>query len=101
MYSDRNPNVKMCVFVCPNGYYIQHLANNWTCVTTCINNNYFIDYVNKKCVLTCPAGYYAYSNGSCLTACPSPLYANPFLRVCDSSCTHGYFSDPTTRFCVR
>ena len=62
MYSDTNPNVKMCVYVCPDGYYIQHVANNWTCVTTCLANTY-IDYVTSKCVGTCPHGSFSHTNG--------------------------------------
>lgn len=53
-----------------------------------------------KCVSTCPNGTYSYTNGTCLSKCPSLLFGDPFLHKCDSSCTNNYFSDPTTRMCV-
>lgn len=34
LFADTNPNVKMCVYVCPIGYYAQTTPSR-TCVTTC------------------------------------------------------------------
>lgn len=59
MYGDNNTDVKMCVYVCPDGYYSQNLTNNYLCVDDC--GSLFIDYVNKKCVSVCPDGTYANS----------------------------------------
>lgn len=53
-----------------------------------------------RCVSICPNGSYSYSNGTCLTKCPSSLYGDPFINKCDSSCTNNYFTDPTTQMCV-
>jgi len=101
MFADTNPNVKLCVYVCPTGYYIRNETNDWTCVTTCLGTpNRFIDYVSMKCVASCPNGTFSFSNGTCLTKCPSSSYGDPFLNKCDSTCTNNYFRDPTTRMCV-
>ena len=75
MFADTNPNVKLCVYICPAGYYQQNLINNHTCVSICLAN-YFIDYVNLLCVATCPNGSYAYTNGSCVKSCPTGFYAD-------------------------
>lgn len=100
MYSDQNPNVKMCVYVCPDGYYRQNRTNNWTCVTSCLSNQ-FIDYVTMTCVTECPTGSYAYSNGTCLNSCPASTFADPNSPPkCQATCSGGLFSDPTTRTCV-
>lgn len=58
MFADTNPNVKMCVFVCPNGFYIQNITSNRTCVSTCLSN-YYINYVTKTCVSNCSVGTFA------------------------------------------
>lgn len=101
LFADMNPDVKMCVYVCPNNYYIQNETNNWTCVSTCLGiSNRFIDYTTMKCVSYCPNGTFSYSNGTCLTKCPAGTYGNPFLNKCDSGCTNSYFADPTTNMCV-
>ena len=100
MFADTNPNVKMCVYICPEGYYIQNISNNWTCVTTCLAN-YYIDYVTDTCVATCPHGSFSHTNGQCLNECPSPaFFANPLTDQCDAACTANYFADPTTQTCV-
>lgn len=98
-YSDTNPNVKLCVFVCPRGFYKQDIGANHTCVSSCMTN-YFIDYVNLICVDTCPNGSYAYVNGSCLMGCPNGFFADAKLRKCSSTCGNGTFRDSTTNFCV-
>lgn len=33
MFADTNPNIKMCVYVCPKGFYIQNITANRTCVS--------------------------------------------------------------------
>lgn len=35
LYADTNANVKMCVYVCPSGYYMETVAGKPTCVTSC------------------------------------------------------------------
>jgi hypothetical protein len=64
----------MCVYVCPDGYYIQNITGNRTCVQTCLPN-YYINYVSKICVTNCSVGTFALNNGSCVFSCPSPFYA--------------------------
>lgn len=98
-YADTNPNVNLCVYMCPVGFYKQNLTNNHTCVSSCLTN-YFIDYINLICVQNCPNGSYSYVNGSCLMACPSGFYANPILNLCNTTCANSTFRDPTTNFCV-
>ena len=101
LFADMNPNVKMCVYYCPKNYYIQNETNNWKCVSDCTGvANRFIDYISMKCVQNCPNGTFAYSNGTCLTKCPTNSYGDPFLNKCDSTCTGNYFTDPTTQMCV-
>ena len=94
-------NVKMCVYVCPTGYYIQNLTNNWKCVSSCAS--LFIDYVGKKCVSTCPDGTYAHSTQECLIECPDTFFADPVNHKCAGDCDDaaGYFADPTTKTCVQ
>lgn len=98
-FADTNPNVKLCVFICPPNFYRQNLTANHTCVSSCLTN-YFIDYINLICVQTCPNGTYAYVNGSCLTNCPSGFYADDNLNICNTTCANGRFRDVKTRFCV-
>jgi hypothetical protein len=74
------PNVKMCVYYCPKNYYIQNETNNWKCVSDCTGvANRFIDYISMKCVQNCPNGTFAYSNGTCLTKCPTTATVIPSL----------------------
>ena len=89
----------MCVYVCPDGYYIQNVTGNRTCVSSCLANNY-IDYVKKMCVGTCPYGSFSYTNGTCLNNCPSGYYADENLNICNTTCAGGLFRDPTTLTCV-
>ena len=60
LFADKNPNVKMCVYVCPDGYFIQNDTNAWECVSNCTPK--FADYIDKKCVTTCPDGTFAHSD---------------------------------------
>lgn len=99
MFADTNPNVKMCVYICPSGYYRQNITNNRTCVNKCLAN-YFIDYVNLICVSTCPNGTYAYTDGSCRSYCPSGFYADADLHICNTTCDNNNFRDPVNNFCV-
>jgi hypothetical protein len=99
MFADTNPNVKLCVYICPYGYYRQNITNNRTCVNQCLPN-YFIDYTNQLCVTTCPSGTFAYLNGSCLNRCPTGFYADPNSSMCNSTCNGGNFRDPTNSYCV-
>jgi hypothetical protein len=99
MFADTNPNVKLCVYICPPGFYRQNMTANRTCVSACLAN-YYIDYINLICVGTCPAGTYAYLNGTCLTHCPTNFYADSTLHTCDSTCTGGKFRDVVNNFCV-
>ena len=101
-YSDRNPNVKLCVYVCPANFYQQDIADNYTCVSACLTN-YFIDFFTYACVQNCPNATYSYdygNNGVCLTSCPNSFYADPLLNACKSTCTGGRFRDATNNFCV-
>ena len=50
----------MCVYVCPDGYFIQNDTNAWECVANCTPK--FADYIDKKCVTTCPDGTFAHSD---------------------------------------
>lgn len=55
------------------------------------------------CVSNCSAGTFAYINGSCVSACPSPYYAQNSSTIsgqCVSECSNSKFRDPTTRTCV-
>lgn len=99
LFADTNPNVKLCVYICPAGFYRQNITTNRTCVRECLAN-YFIDYTNLICVSTCPNGTYAYANGSCLTKCPNSFYADSNTNMCNSTCNGGKFRDPTNNFCV-
>jgi len=99
MFANTNPNVKMCQYICPGGYFRQNMINNRTCVSGCLSN-YYIDYVNLICVTTCPNGTYAYLNGSCLFACPNTFYADSTLHICNTVCAGGKFRDSTSNFCV-
>lgn len=99
MYSNTNPNVNLCVYVCPPNYYKQNSTGNNTCVSSCLTNS-FIDFVNGICVGTCPKGSYSNLNGTCLPTCTSGYYANPFTNRCATSCTNQTFTDPTSNFCV-
>ena len=99
MFADTNPHVKMCVYICPDGFYRQNLTSNRTCVSTCLAN-YFIDYVNLLCVSTCPNGTYAYVDGTCVSFCPSSFYADENLHICNTTCAGGDFRDPTNNYCV-
>lgn len=101
LFADTNPNVKMCVYVCPNGFYIQNISSNRTCVSNCLAN-YYINYVIKACVTNCSTGTFAL-NGECLSSCPSPYFASNSSTVsgtCILNCTGGKFRDTTTRTCV-
>lgn len=102
LFSDTNPNVKMCVYVCPEGYYIQNETSNWTCVTSCAAySDRFLDFVQMKCVQNCPNGTYSFlTNRTCISRCPDGLFGDPFLKKCASGCTNNYFSDSTTNMCV-
>lgn len=60
MFADTNPNVKMCVYVCPKGFYIQNITSNRTCVPACLPNS-FINYVTNMCVTNCSVGTFALS----------------------------------------
>jgi proprotein convertase subtilisin/kexin type 5 len=99
MFANTDPNIKMCQYICPNGYYRQNISSNRTCVSSCLSN-YYIDYVNLICVTTCPSGTYAYLNGSCLFACPSLFYGDSSLRICNTTCANGKYRDVTSNFCV-
>jgi len=99
MFADTNPNVKLCVYICPKNFYRQNLTSNRTCVSQCLAN-YFIDYINLICVSTCPNGSYAYVNGTCLTNCPGGFYADANLRICNTTCASGNFRDVVNNFCV-
>lgn len=98
-FSDLNPSVKLCVFICPTNFYIQNITGNFTCVTGCLAS-YFIDYVTMRCVQNCPNGTFSFTNGTCLSSCPSGSFGDPLLNKCDSSCSGGLFSDPPTGMCV-
>lgn len=98
-YADTNPNVKLCVYICPRNFYRQKIPTNNTCVSSCLTN-YFIDYINLICVQTCPNGTYAYLNGSCLSACPGGFYADDNLNICNTTCANNRFRDGTKNFCV-
>jgi len=74
LFADTNPNVKMCVYVCPYSFYIQNITGSRLCVSSC-QPSYYINYVDKICVKNCSAGTFALNNGSCVSACPSPFYA--------------------------
>lgn len=99
LFADTNPNVKLCVYICPDGFYRQNITNNRTCVSSCLPNTY-IDYINLICVSTCPAGTYAYLNGTCLKSCPTNFYGDSSLHTCDTVCTGGKFRDVVNNFCV-
>ena len=99
-YANTNPNVKLCVMVCPANFYKQDLTDNHTCVPQCLPN-YFIDYVSAVCVGTCPNGSFAYLNGSCLSSCPAGWFADDALHICNTTCAGGTFRDPTSRYCVN
>lgn len=74
LFADTNPNVKKCVYVCPESFYIQNITGNRTCVSSCLAT-YFINYVTRMCVKNCSAGTFALNNGSCVSACPSPFFS--------------------------
>ena len=99
MFADTNANRRICVYVCPTGFYQQNESNAWLCVSGCISNRW-IDYVSMACVATCPSGSYSFSNGSCVSKCSGSLYADPFTRNCSTSCSNSYFSDPSSSTCV-
>lgn len=95
----------MCVYVCPEGYYIQNLTDDWRCVDNCseVDPDLYIDYVSKICVTQCPDGTYSYSTNQCLTNCPDGSFADPDNHKCDVDCNNtnnGYYADPTTNMCV-
>lgn len=98
-YANTNPNVKLCVLVCPPNFYKQNMYLNHTCVSSCLTN-FFIDYATLTCVAICPNGSYAHSTGECLTSCPNGLYADDDSHLCRSTCVNGTFRDDTSNFCV-
>ncbi len=75
LFADTNTYVKMCVYVCPDLFYIQNISGSRICVSACLPN-YYINYVKKICVSTCSAGTYAYTNKTCLSSCPLGFYAD-------------------------
>ena len=102
LFADTNPNVMLCVYVCPAGYYIQNISSSpRICVPSC-TANYNINYVTNTCVQNCSAGTFAIS-GTCLQSCPSPYYAqnsSTVSGICVQQCSGGKFRDSTTRTCV-
>lgn len=65
LFADTNPNVKLCVYVCPKGYYIQNITGSRECVLSC-PATYYIDYVRRSCVQNCSEGTFSFNNGSCV-----------------------------------
>ena len=62
LFADTDSNVKMCVYVCPEGFYIKNITNAWECVSECGTSSMYIDYVDKKCVTDCPDGTFAHTS---------------------------------------
>lgn len=85
MFADTNVNVKMCVYVCPLGYYAEATPSR-KCVTTCTTG--FINDVTRECVSICPPGTFSETSpvAKCVTKCSGGLYAynssTPFCTTC-------------------
>lgn len=65
-YGDINSG--LCVTTCTSPYYA--FDTNKTCIATCPSASIqtYYDDVNRRCVYTCPANYFGYTNQSCLAS---------------------------------
>ena len=88
-----------CLAVCP----IKTYTNGKYCVYHC-PDNYFMDNVNRKCVVpancpTSPTSHYAdYQTRACIAVCKGN-FADRTNKKCVNVCSGSTYGDPITGFC--